>query len=562
MKNRTTESRKPCPQKLHREDSVTLCGPPCNLCASVVRSVFLVKSFRVMLYAMVVFFAANVFAACGRHAPPSEERGGSSFLRIATSFRIQNLEPTKPGHYFLVEFGVAELPLILDENNNISLWLLESYERIDNFNWRLTLRPNVQFQNGQPLTAERLAAAMNRQLARSASTKAVLADARVAVTGEREVTLTTARPDPNVPAALADESVFPIYDVEAVEAAGAESGALVNCDCYTGAYQIVSLDDRELRLAAHANYWRGVPPLESVSVRFVPDAQARILAVQNGEADIALYPPTEAKRMLAKTDDAFFVVNPESSGGPRLFFNNRRAPFDETVVRRAFSLGVNYEALANDVMDGVFGMATGFYPPSFPWAVQNQKTDIEEAGRLLTEAGWLTGSDGVRVRNGAPLEAVFLVYPQQPDWTTLATAIQGQLSELGFRLRIRQVDDINAAMRNSVEWNVAITSPGIVTTGGAPDPVLSDYLRTNAARNYGGVADAELDELIDEMGRTFDAARRTELLARLQQIVIVEKAYEVRPVFTRARAVVGRLYRNYKPSPALHHVTYETGPSR
>ncbi len=520
------------------------------------------RSFQTPLYAALVVLAACVLAACGRQAQPSVGRGGASTLRIATSYKIQNLDPTKPGYFVLVvEFGAVELPLILDENNNISPWLLESYARVDDLNWRLTLRPNVHFQHGKPLTATGLAAAMNRQLARSASTKAVLPDAKVAVTGEHEVLLTTARPDPNVPAALADENVFPVYDVETIEAAGDDASALLNCNCYTGAYRMVSLDDREMRLEASANYWRGTPPLEGVLIRFIPDAQARILAVQNNEADIALYPPMQAKRMLVNREDAFFVVNPASSGGPRLFFNVRRAPFDETVVRRAFSLCINYEALANNVMDGVFGTATGFYPPGYAWAVQNQGTNVAEARRLLEAAGWQVGDDGVRVRNGAPLEAVFLVYPQQPDWTTLATAIQGQLGEIGFRLRIRQVDDINAAMRNAAEWNVAIISPGIVTTGGAPDPMLTDFLRTSAARNYGGVADAELDGLIDELGQTFDAKRRAELLARIQQIVIVEKAYEVRPVFTRSKVIVGRAYRNYMPSPTLHHVTYETRPA-
>jgi peptide/nickel transport system substrate-binding protein len=518
-------------------------------------------SFQAMFYAAIGLVTACIFTACGHQAPLTERGSSSSVLHIATSFKFQSLDPTKSGHYFLVEFGVVELPLILDDNNNVSPWLLESYTRVDDFNWRLTLRTNVQFQNGKLLTAARLAAAMNRQLERSASTKAVLPDARVAVTGEREVTLTTPRPDPTVPAALADEFAFPVYDVEAVETAGDDADALLNCNCYTGAYQTVSLDDRELRLDANKNYWRGLPPLAGVSVRFVSDAQSRILAVQNGEADIALYPPTEAKRMLVNRDDAFFVVNQTGGGSLRLFFNVRCAPFDETAVRRAFSLGINYEALSQNVMDGVFGTATGFYPPRFAWAVQNQRTDVEEARRLLTDAGWALGDDGVRVRNGLHLEGVLLVYPQQPDWVTLATAIQGQLGELGFRLRIRQVDDIDAAMRNPMGWNVAINSTGIVTTGGSPDPLLSDYLRTNAAQNYGGVADAELDGLMDELKQTFDATRRTELLKRIQQLVIAEKVYEVHPVFMQARAVVGRAYRDYQPSPTLHHVTYETRPA-
>jgi peptide/nickel transport system substrate-binding protein len=513
----------------------------------------------VLLCVLTALFVVGFSVSCIRKSQSSEPID-NSVLRIATSFKIQSVDPIKSGHYFLVEYGVVELPLIRDESNQITPWLLESYSQVDDLNWRLTLRPNVQFQNGKPLTAAKLAAAMNRQLARSAATRAMLSGAKVVVSSDNEVLLTTLRPDPTVPAALADETVFPVYDVEAIESAGNDEGELLNCRCYTGPYRLVTLDDREMKLEVNDKYWRGTPPLKGVLVRFVPDPQARILAVQNGEIDVALYPPTEAKRMLENRSDAFFVVNDGSSGGPCLVFNVRRPPFDETAVRRAFSLGLNYEALARNVMDGVYGTATGFYPPSFSWAIQNQKTDLAEARRLLTDAGWSIGEGGVRSRHGKSLNAVLIVYPQQPDWITLATVLQGQMSELGFHLSIQQVDDIDSAMKNSTNWNVAIDSPGVVTTGGAPDPILSDYLRADAEQNYGGVADNELNKLIGELGHTFAASRREELLKRIQEIVIVEKAYQIRPLFSHSRAVVGPWYRNYKPSLALHHVTYETKP--
>jgi peptide/nickel transport system substrate-binding protein len=399
---------------------------------------------------------------------------------------------------------------------------------------------------------------MNRQLEKSASARATLPGAKVKVMSERELTLTTVEPDAATPNALADELVFPIYDVEAVDAAGNDAAKLIGSGCFTGPYLVVSLDEREMRMTRFDQYWRGLPPLASVSLRFVTDPQARILAVQNDEADIALYPPSEARRILAGRDDAFFNTSAQSYGGPRILLNVRRAPFDELAVRRAFGLGIQYQSLAKDLMDGLGDLATGFYPPIWPWAVQNQKTDIVEAKRLLDQSGWLAGGDGLRRKNNQPLEITLLVYPQQPDFAALATAIQAQLGEIGFQVRIRQVEDINAAMRDSSLWHAAFNSPGLVTTGGAPDTFLREPLTSRGERNYGGVNDAELDRLVNELSTAFDAKQRAELLARIQQIVIVERVYEVRPVFLRARVVVGRRWRNYQPSPHLHHITYET----
>ncbi|HEU0185148.1 MAG TPA: ABC transporter substrate-binding protein, partial [Blastocatellia bacterium] len=257
--------------------------------------------------------AVLFLAACGSPDASSgrNEKGrteGAS-LRMITSFRINNLGPTDPRAFFLPEFGVAELPLRLEADGQLRPWLLESFERIDPRNWRLRLRPNVTFQNGRPLTAKAMAAAMNRQLEQCASAKATLPGAKVSTSGERELTLTTAEPDATTPNALADELVFPIYDVDAVEAAGKDASRLVGSGCFTGPYKVVSLDEREMRMTRHDQYWRGLPPLTSVSLRFVADGQARILAAQNDEVDIALYPPSEAQRILAGRSDAFLKTS-------------------------------------------------------------------------------------------------------------------------------------------------------------------------------------------------------------------------------------------------------------
>lgn len=518
----------------------------------------LIYAKRAKLFVCFAFFI--LLSACQGGKDSAPDRAANT-LRVVTSFRVQSLEPMRPASYFLTEFALAELPLMLHEDGQLKPHLLESYARLDERNWRLTLRPNVRFQNGKPLTAAAMAAAMNRQLRMSASAKAVLPDASVKASGERELTLTTKLPDPTVPAALADELVFPIYDVEALEAAGGDPAKLIACGCFTGPYRAVSLDERELRLARFDDYWQGRPPLIEVSIRFIGDPQARVLAVQNDEADVALYPPSEAQHLLSGNTNAFFVAHSRSHGGPRILPNLRRAPFDEVPVRRAFSLSLNYESLARDVMEGIGETATGFYPPVYPWAVQNQKSDAAEARRLLEEAGWLAGSNGIRAKNGEPLEIVMLVYPQQPDWAKIATAMQAQLAEAGFQLRIRQVEDINASMKSQSGWHCSINSPGLVTTGGAPDPFLREHLHSRGERNFGGVNDAELDRLLDELGGTFEETRRNEILRRIQQIVIAEKVYEVRPVFLRSRVVVGKRWRDYKPSPQLHHITWETKPA-
>ncbi len=101
------------------------------------------------------------FSACNS-AP--ENKANDKTLRIATSFKIQTLVPNESASYFLIEYGVAETPLFLDDEANLKPFLLESYTLIDEKNWKLVVRENLFFHNGKPLTAEKFAAAMNRRV--------------------------------------------------------------------------------------------------------------------------------------------------------------------------------------------------------------------------------------------------------------------------------------------------------------------------------------------------------------------------------------------------------------
>lgn len=306
-----------------------------------------------------------------------------------------------------------------------------------------------------------MAGAINWQLENSAGAKASLPGARAEAVDVYELRLITANPEPTMPALLADEGVFPIHDVATVQSVGEDYAALAGKGIYTGPYAIASHSAAEIVLERFDGYWRGKPALPGVIITRVPDVQARILAVQNGEADIALYPPTEVKRTLAGSDNAFFRTPQQGLSDLRLMFNLDTPPFDERAVRLAFIKGIDYIALGNEVMDGVYTPATGFFPPVVPYLVNNLTTDLTGAQRLLDEAGWLPRGDGIREKDGQPLRIVMAIYPQQPDLVPVSIALQAQLRELGFDIQIQSVDDINEAMRNDlIPWNAGLVFLG------------------------------------------------------------------------------------------------------
>lgn len=506
---------------------------------------------------LLVICCAVAIAACGGRSSGSS--GADGPLRIITSFAVGSLDPIEEG-FWMPEFGVAETPMRRGDDGRIEPWAIAALRRTSPTSWTLALRDGVTFQNGKPLDAGALLALMRRQLAKSSSAQSVLDGARLRRAGDRAVTLTTRAPDAAVPDYLADESVFPIYDVDAVEAAGTDVASLAGKGIYTGPYAVASLDAQRLVLERYDGYWQGRPPLPGVTVRFVVDPQARILAVRNGEADLALYPPTEVKQTLEGSDDAFYRTPPRDQANITMPFNLRRAPFDDARVRRAFLLGIDYEAIANDVMDGAYDVATGMYPSWASFAVRNLRTDPAAAARLLDEAGWRRGGDGVRERGGRPLRVRYLTYPQQPDARAVAIAIQAQLREVGFDVEVRQVEDITAAFEEPDGWDTGGTFSGTLGFYGQPEPFLRRYLVSGGSSNYGAISDPALDRLIARLARTFDDDARAPILADIQRIVVEREAYLGFPTFKRFPVVAGPAYRDYEPSPSLNHVTFETAP--
>ena len=481
-------------------------------------------------------------------------------LRIVTSFDIESMNPAEEG-FWMQEFGVAELLMKFDADGTNKPWLLESLVAQDDLTWIATVREGVAFQNGKVLDADTVLAAIERQIAKSDSvTGAVPEGATFEKTGPMEITIKTTAPWPDLPGVLSNEGVFLIYDAAAVDAVGEDWAQLIGAGIYTGPYAVTGLDANRLDVERNEAYWRGEPALPGLSVSFVSDANARILAVQNDEADIALYPPIAAKPVVDATPGINFNYGTPGTGGFLGFMNVNEPPFDDVRVRQALLKTIDYDEIANVVFGGVLSQAKGLYNESFPWARQNYQTDPEAAAALLDEAGWVLDGD-VRKKDGEPLALDVVIYPQQPDLVPLSGALQAQLKDLGIAINIQSVDDVYSALgKGGVSWDLGISSEGTVSWG-VTSPFLNRYLGPGGNRNFAGYANAEVHSLIDELKVTVDTARRDDILMRIQDILIDEDPYVFALTIHKGRVVVNDAYAGYQPGFALHHITYETAPS-
>jgi peptide/nickel transport system substrate-binding protein len=478
--------------------------------------------------------------------------GNLGTVTIATSFAIDNLDPLDNG-FWGSEFGFGDLLMKPIGHNNLEPWLLESLTQTSPTVWTLKLRPNIKFQNGDPLDADALATTMTYSLANNTSVQPDLPGAKVAVAGPLTVTLTTAAPVAAVPSLLANESMFPIYEVAKYLPLKATPDALVAARIYTGPYTVTSLTPGQMELAPTAGYYGPKPTLAHLTIRFVSDAQARILAVEHGEADLALYPPTAAARQLQGHTDAYFLSQKpgDGYGGFRMVLNLRSAPFGDVKVRQAILHGIDYAAISGQVMNGHYDTAVGLYPAYLPYALHDQTTDLAAAKRLLDDDGWTAAGDGLRSKDGKTLGFTLLTYPQQPDLGPISLALQAELKDLGVAVQIHQVDDVTSTIKQPTGWDAALDGDSTLDWT-ATDPVqpLVDNFTTGGNDNYGGISDPQVDELAKQLVGTTDKAAQRTMLEQVQRIIVDQQAYSIYVTIKRDPVVASPRLRSYQVPPA------------
>jgi ABC-type transport system substrate-binding protein len=107
-------------------------------------------------------------------------------------------------------------------------------------------------------------------------------------------------------------------------------------------------------------------------------------------------------------------------------------------VRKAVSLAIDNDALAAGVGIGIGTAMKGWLPSSHELALDYVVHDVAQAEVLLDEAGWVKAADGMRSKDGAPLEARFYCYTSIGEG--IATASADMLKQVGFTATVRRFE--------------------------------------------------------------------------------------------------------------------------
>lgn len=352
----------------------------------------------------------------------------------------------------LVSWGCGEHvhePLIqstlvtTDEQLNIVSDLATEYLCSDDgLVWTFTIRDDVLFTDGEPLTARDVAFTVNGVIQSSASEADLsMVDTAVAVS-DTVVELHLNKPYNALLYTLAVLGIVPEH------AYGEGYGAQ---PIGSGRYVLERWDKgQQVVFASNPDYYGTTPTMERVVVVFM-DEDAALAAVQKGEVDIAYTYATHAHQsfdgyelVAYETVDSRGVSLPTVPSGQTkvlegdIAYEMGNDVTCDLAIRRAINCGIDRESMIEQVLDG-YGKVAYSVGDGMPWSSDDMQVDFdrEQANRLLEEAGWLRGEDGVRSRDG--VRAAFDIWYSSDDSVrqALANEFANQMSELGLEVTPR-----------------------------------------------------------------------------------------------------------------------------
>jgi peptide/nickel transport system substrate-binding protein len=328
------------------------------------------------------------------------------------------------------------------------------------------------------------------------------------VHSEREFSLSTEKPVGRLEAVLA-EFPFVIYGER-------EGGRFVGTGRYMVPAAMAAEPGKPLRLVPNPYHWQGVAQRD-VLISRVTSSDLLMQGLEFGEVDLAFnVPPAEAARLAA--DPRFTLHRTLVAYQYMLLVNTRSAALADVKVRRALALAVDREALVRRVEGEP---ARGLYPSVWPFALAKPLAyDPAQARRLLDEAGWRAGADGLRQKDGQPLQLRLMHYAQRPDFGLLAPLLAQQLAAVGVRVAVEASPNVNDTMARR-DFDLAFWTMN-TAPGGDPTYVLDQYFSSLGTINYSNWQSLDFDEALAAARQAREAQAVSVAVATVERLLAEE----------------------------------------
>ena len=530
------------------------------------------KMRKIAAAAMAGALAVSL-AACGSSASTGTttatgEAAGSTEAG-ETGFTVQlgpNPETLDPALNAAIDGGntlltIEEPLLIIDENNEVQPGQAESYTVSDDgLTWTFTLRDGLKWSDGSDLTAADFEYSFKRLA--SPDTAAPYAETVVgmidgyqdAIGSPDEDGNTTTDPDwdaLNVHASedgktLTIQLSYPCsyFDKLAAFVATApvqQATVEANGDAWctepdtficNGPYMITEWTPSERIVLSKNPYYVGgwdssKIVSDTITLLLLEDSSASYAAYNSGEAQLVKDVPTDEIPSLTRAEDGGDFYLDEIMGTYYITLNDQKEPFTDVRVRKALSLAIDRDYVANTIMQGIYTPATALVGPGIvdnegyfmdnanggePYIGDDYEANLEEAKQLMAEAGYPDGEGFPTITysaNDAGYHIPVAEYLQQA-WGELGITMNIDKVEWSSFIPMRRAGDYDIS-RNG--WSMDYNDPSN----------MLELFTTNNGNNDGKYANPAFDQVIED-SRVADKAAHFEKLHEAEDILMNDAA--------------------------------------
>ena len=290
--------------------------------------------------------------------------------------------------------------------------------------------------------------------------------------------------------------------------------------------------------------------LDSITYKLVSEPSLRVASVQSGQADIAYNAsPQELQSLKA---EGFTIATPRYLGFVNGWaINTKLAPYDDVKVRQALQAGINRQEIIDTVYTPDWKLATSFIQSNVPGATDQSNLlayNPDKAERLLDEAGWVKGANGIRTKNGEPLLLTLYSNPYLATSKSVDELIAQQLGKIGWKVTIRAYDVVTFGQK--VKYGgPAVPAYEVTRSFIDAGTVASILTNANNGENWFALdeSDKTLNELRDKIASAGSTETRKPLLDELQKYVLdqgyfIPRTQIVQRIYVQSPKLKGEVY--------------------
>jgi peptide/nickel transport system substrate-binding protein len=393
---------------------------------------------------LVLVVVALALTGCSKSSSPNSSAQGASTAKtggnliFARPHDILTLDPTKMtdnDSIWTVENIFDTLYTSSPDGKAVAPMLATAYTLSpDKLTWTFTLRSDVKFSNGTPLTSKDVKFSIERVSADPTSAFSYTDSAITSITTPNDTTVVIKTKMPWAPM-LADLALFANSIIPA-NFGGESASAFFAHPIGSGPFMFDHwTKGQELKLLKNPHYWvTGQPYLDSVTFTVVSDDNTRKLQLQGGQVHVNEFPPPSSIAQLKATAGITTTLFP-SSRTDFIHFNFDRKPFQDVNVRRAISYAIDRSALIKAVMFGYATPANSILSSAL-WAYDKNSPgiqfDLAKAKVAMAASSVPTG-----------FKTTLLVGAGTATEQAMGQIIQQELALLNITVTLKQTDPTN-----------------------------------------------------------------------------------------------------------------------